>query len=354
MDFITQLPKSASGYDAVVVFVDRLTKMVHIAPTMTTATAQDTAELFVHHVVRLHGLPISMVSDRDSKFTSKFWEAVWPLLGTQLHRSSAFHPQSDGQTERVNKVFEDTIRHFVSPFQDDWDKYIDAAEFAINNAHHESVGNTPFFLNTGQHPLTPVTRELDTHVPAAAVWLANLHGAVRSAKRCLEAAQQRMKAQADTSRRDVPLFNPGDLVLLNTKHLHLKNPGTKKLLPKWIGPFPVLGHVNEVAVRIELPPSLRVHNVFHVSLVKAYFPNRTVQPPPPTMLFEDGTMGYNVAMILGHREVKRGRRIRREFLVNWEGYGQDHNSYEPEEHFEGNTVLAEYLARQNMVAPVAV
>lgn len=209
MDFITQLPKTKSGHDAILVFVDRLTKMVHFAQTTVQCTAADTAKLFIHHVVRLHGVPLSIVSDIDSRFTSRFWQASVPFLGTKLSMSTAFHPQTDGQTERVNKVLEDTIRHYVNPRQDDWDDYLDGAEFAINNAMHESVRNTPFFLNSGQHPLTPATMEVDTHVPSAKEWLERLHDSVKSAKQCLPAAQQRMKASADVRRRDAPIYDPG-------------------------------------------------------------------------------------------------------------------------------------------------
>lgn len=363
MDFIVQLPKTKSGHDAILVFVDRLTKMVHFAPTTVTCTAADTAKLFIHHVVRAHGIPLSIVSDRDSRFTSRFWQATIPFLGTKLHMSTAFHPQSDGQTERVNKVLEDTIRHFVSPRQDDWDEYLDGAEFAINNAMHESTKNTPFFLNSGQHPLTPATMETDSHVPSAKEWLLRLHDSVRSAKLCLEAAQQRMKATADGRRREAPAYQRGDKVLLQTKNLNLKSTGTKKLLPKWIGPFSIVKVVNEVVVELDLPIPLRIHPTFHTSLVKPYIENGQPQLPPPTTLFEDGAVGYNVECILSHRTIKRGKAttrnakgkrnhrgisIRREFLVKWEGYGTDHNSYEPEENFEGNTLLTEYLANLNL------
>lgn len=162
--------------------------------------------------------------------------------------------------------------------------------------------------------------------------------------------------------QDAPIYDPGQQVLLNTRNLNLKSTGTKKLLPKWIGPFSVTQHVNPVAIKLELPIPLRVHNVFHTSLIKPYIPNGRLQPPPPTTLFEDGAVGYDVECILSHRIINRGKnkdanspkrkrggnRIRREFLVKWEGYGADHNSYEPEENFEGNILLAEYLKKLNI------
>ena len=166
MDLSTQLLQTKSGDTKVVVYVDRSRKMlVHFAPVPTAFSAYDMARMFVHVIVRAHGTVRDIVS--DNLFTSEFWEEFTALLGAHLSRSTAYHPQSDGQTERVNRTLEEMMRHYVSPTQDDWDEHLNAAEFAINNAWHESVCNTPFFLNSGQHPLTPASVDVDTKVPAA-------------------------------------------------------------------------------------------------------------------------------------------------------------------------------------------
>jgi transposase InsO family protein len=132
MDFITQLPKTKGGWDAIVVFVDMFSKMVHLVPTKTTATAPDTAQLFFNHVFKLHGLPKAIVSDRDAKFTSKFWQTLFKTMGTRLVMSTAFHPQTDGQTERANKTLEDMLRAFTSYRQDDWDQHLSSATLQIS------------------------------------------------------------------------------------------------------------------------------------------------------------------------------------------------------------------------------
>ena len=137
MDLITQLPVSKSGHDAIVVFVDRLSKMVHFAPTITEVTAEGIAKLIMRNVVRLHGVPREIVSDRDTRFTAKFMRKLCELLGIKQSMSTAFHPQSDGQTERANRVLEDMLRHYVSPAQDDWDEHLSMAEFAVNNGYSE-------------------------------------------------------------------------------------------------------------------------------------------------------------------------------------------------------------------------
>jgi transposase InsO family protein len=141
-DLITALPETASGYTAIYVVVDTLTKMVHFMPTTSDVNTEQSARLFVHGVWRLHGLPKEIISDRDPRFTGNFARAVCKIIGTKQSMSTAYHPESDGQTERVNGVLEDVLRHYVSPDQHNWDDYLPFAEFAINNAWHKSVRNT--------------------------------------------------------------------------------------------------------------------------------------------------------------------------------------------------------------------
>src|SRR5947208_9552012 len=155
MDFITQLPRTRTGFDAIIIFVDIFSKMVHFAPTKTTATAPDTAQLFFNHVIRLHSLPKSIVSDRDAKFTSCFWQSLFQTMGTKLAMSTAFHPQTDGQTKRANRTLEDMLRAFVNYRQDNWDQLLTSAEFACNNAPNASTGMSPFRVNTGRDPHNP-------------------------------------------------------------------------------------------------------------------------------------------------------------------------------------------------------
>jgi hypothetical protein len=335
MDLIIHLPPTPRGHDAIVVFVDRLSKMVHLVACTTDCTARALANTFVQEVFRLHGVPRSLVSDRDSRFTSSFWKEVCSLLGVQQAMSTAFHPQTDGQTERVNRVLEEVLRSFVNPAQDDWDAYLPMVEFAINNAQHESTGASPFFLNHGQHPLTPVTAAMPSRVPAAEAFAQDMRAALRRARECLHAAQQRQKHYADAKRSDLVLA-VGDEVMLRTSNISLKTTGTAKLLPRWIGPFQVLERVGELAYKLDLPASLkRVHPVFHVSLLKPYHSEgrRQPLPPPPVLQDEEGPL-FEIDTVLTHRQVKRGRARtpRTEYLISWKGFGPEHNSWEPEVH----------------------
>ncbi|GJP34010.1 hypothetical protein CLOM_g18492, partial [Closterium sp. NIES-68] len=267
LDFITDLPKTREGHTAILVFVDRLTKMVHFVPTTTDVSAEDTARLFVSHIFRLHGLPRVLVSDRDPRFTSRFWQEVTRKLGTKLKMSSAFHPQTDGQTERTNRTLEQMLRSFISPMQDDWDELLPLVEFAVNNSVHDSTREKPFILNCGRHPTTPATHGIGgLKIPAAKDFVARQQEALKSARRWLEIAQQRQKSYADMKRREIS-YEVGDKVLLSTKNIRLKIPGARKLFPRWIGPFEVITRVGAVAYKLKLPDTLRIHNVFHVSLL---------------------------------------------------------------------------------------
>ena len=177
MDLIASLPETAAGNTAIVVFVCRLTTMVHLVACKSAIGAEAFAKLLRHEVLRLHGNMYETVSDRDGRFTSKCIRKVCRLLNIRQAMSSAYHPQTDGQTERTNRVLEDMLRHYVSPTHHDWDEHLDMAEFAINDAWHESVQETPFMLNHGQHPLNFLSLQTHAHkchVPAAAAFTTNM------------------------------------------------------------------------------------------------------------------------------------------------------------------------------------
>ena len=144
MDFVSGLPRSPMNHDSIWVIVDRLTKTAHFIPILMTYSMDRLAELYVQHIVRLHGVPKSIVSDRDTRFTSKFWKSLQNALGTRLKFSSAFHPQTDGQSERTIQILEDMLRACAIDFPGSWEKYLPLVEFAYNNSFQSTVGMAPY------------------------------------------------------------------------------------------------------------------------------------------------------------------------------------------------------------------
>jgi len=339
--------------------------MVHFAACNSDVTAEQTAQLFYDIIFKLHGVPETCVSDRGTTFVNKFMGELLPKLGMEGCRTTAYHPQSDGQTERTNRTLEQYLRHYTAAMQDDWDEFLSSAEFAVNNAYQESVRNTPFVLNYGRHPRIPLTapfdyiRRLDDEqgvrlpidkhtgqfkVPAAKRFQARMQDTLKAARDAMHEAQNRQKQYADL-RRSERCFAVGDLVMLNAKYINLKKPAeaTRKLLPRFIGPFKVIKKVGtpgkEVAYKLELPESMkRVHPVFHVSLLKPYHADGREQPAPPPIEV-DGEQLWKFEDILDDRKARYGRK--REYLVKWLGFGHEHNSWEPESSFAHATAHLE-------------
>ncbi|KAJ9504763.1 hypothetical protein QJQ45_023552, partial [Haematococcus lacustris] len=348
MDLITKLPSASHGFDAICVFVDRLSKMVHFVPCKESMNAKGFARLFVNNVFKLHGLPKDMVSDRGPHFHNTFWHHVQKLLGMRGSLSSSYHPQSDGQTERYNRVLEEMLRHYISPTQADWPDYLSLAEFAVNNSWQESIKSTPFLVNTGQSPITPMLHSLPDkgRCPEGLSYATWWQEAVAKAKLCMQAAQQRQAAYANQDRREVH-YKVGQMVLLSTKNMRLKPGKARKLLPRFVGPFKVLGLVGQVAVNLQLPASMsRLHPVFHVSLIKSYTGTDVGFMPPPVEWLDEEPV-YYVERLLDHRHVHAGKA--KEYLVQWEGYDADHNTWEPRSNLVGcDKILAEYNAAHNL------
>lgn len=322
-----------AGHDAAYVVVCRLTKMVHLVPTHTTASAEDTAELFFKEVFRLHGLPSSIVSDRDSKFTSDFWQALFKLTGTSLDMSTAYHPQTDGQTERANRTVEEMLRHYCSDRENDWDKMFPAVEFAYNSSVNASTSKTPFMLNYGFEPSTPLTLLRDPRGDKAGNFLQKLQTAMEDAKLKLKAAQERMRKYADMHKRDHD-YQKGDKVLLSRENL--KSTAAKKLAERYIGPFTILEMVGRNAAKLELPKTMWIHPVFNVSLLKPYqvatdIPGHVPETAPtPPQVTAQGDMDVVEKLVNRRTFITNGEKLYY-YRVKWVGYPTSKNTWEPEQ-----------------------
>jgi hypothetical protein len=334
VDLIPELPTTKSGYNAIVVFVDRLTKLIICEPVKAGITAQQLAQVFYRAVFRHHGSPLSLISDRDSKFTSDFWQSWHKCLGTKLNMSTSRHPETDGQTERANQVLEDMIRAYVSAYHDDWDEHLIAAEFAYNDSVNASTGYTPFYLNYGQHPITPLTMlcppNKDIRSETVRAFAGRLRADLQQARDALQASQLRHAKYANAKRRDYT-FRVGDKVWLSAKHLHLTKAenAKQKLQPRFYGPFKVIGVVSPVAYRLELPSTVKIHPVIHISHLKAYsdgstaFPQRPEYKPPPFPQVIEDEPYFSIEAF----RKQRRNRGRLSFLVKWLGYGETENSW---------------------------
>jgi hypothetical protein len=350
VDFVTGFPPvGVNKWDTITVFVDRLTKMVHYVPCREKMSAADFALVFMENVFRLHGLPLQIISDRDPRFTSIFWQEVIKALGMESGFSTAFHPHTDGQTERMNRTMEEMLRHFITPMKGDWTRALPMLEFAYNNAKHTGTQSSPFKMYTGLNPLHPASGPADRNyrVPAAEIFVQEMSDELARAKQCLADAQSKMKITADRKRADVH-FKVGEKVLLSTKNLKLKGDMPRKMWPRYIGPYKILAVIRGLAYKLELPQGMKMHNVFHVSLLHKYQqgPNR-LSPPPVHIV--DGELEYTVEAILAHKVVsggasKNGRnRNKVMFLTAWEGYGREHDSWEPGDMLQDTEALELYL-----------
>ncbi|KAD2805709.1 hypothetical protein E3N88_39086 [Mikania micrantha] len=256
MDFITKLPRTSRNHDSIWVIVDRLTKTAHFIPIREDYSMDRLAKLYVNEIVSRHGVPISIISDRDSRFTSRFWQTLQNALGTQINMSTSYHPQTDGQTERTNQTLEDMLRSCVIDFGGSWDVHLPLVEFSYNNSYHTSIKCAPFEALYGRKCRSPVC------------W--SEVGENRIIGPEIKAARDRQKSYADNRRRPLE-FQIGDLVMLKVSPWKgiFRFGKRGKLSPRFVGPFKILERIRSVAYRLELPPELsNIHDVFHLSNLK--------------------------------------------------------------------------------------
>lgn len=325
LDFIMGLMKTRNGYNAICLFICRLSKLIVAVPCTDEVTAEQTAAMYHQHVFRRgFGIPGSLISDRDPRFTSDFWRGLHRLMGTKLNMSTAGHPQTDGQSENANKTIEDMLRAYCCSHGDNWDLHLTNCEFAYNDSVHASTGYTPFQLVQGRHPRVPLTTYVKpltsgSETEQVQAYMARIRRDWTLAKEAMLKAQQRQMRNANKHRRQYT-FEVGDLAWLAASHL--KNPRlvSGKLRPRYYGPYRVQRVLSEVAYELDLPSDLRIHPVVHISHLKAnadgtqLFPNRPEfsdpQPPPDST---DRDTYFDVESLLDHK----GTANRRSFRVKW-------------------------------------
>ena len=337
MDFITKLPKTSTGLDTIWVIIDRLTKSAHFLPIKETDEMETLAQLYFKEIVIRHGVPISIISDRDSRFTSRFWESLQKSLGTRLDMSTAYHPQTDGQSERTIQTLEDMLRACVIDFGKGWDRHLPLVEFSYNNSYHASIKAAPFEALYGRKCRSPIcwTEVGDMQLTGPEL-IHDTTEKIFQIKQRLQAARDRQKSYADVRRKPME-FQVGDKVMLKVSPWKgmIRFGKRGKLNPRYIGPFKILERIGSVAYKLELPDELsRVHPTFHVSQLKKCLSDETLVIPLKEIRLDDKLVFTEEPVEIMDREVKQLKQNRIPIVkVRWDSKRGPTYTWEREDRF---------------------
>ncbi|KAG1934059.1 retrotransposable element [Pimephales promelas] len=341
LDFITGLPLSR-GNQVILTVIDRFSKAAHFVPLPKLPSAKETAQVVVDHVFRIHGLPENVVSDRGPQFSSLFWKEFCRLIGASVSLSSGYHPQTNGQAERANQTIGRLLRCLAFRNPASWAEQLSWAEYAYNSAPASATGFSPFQSCLGYQPPLFPSSDLESKVPSALAFIQRCKRTWRMVRAALCKSRSVTLRAANKRRIKSPRYACGQRVWLSTANLPLQYP-SRKLAPKFIGPFRVVRVHSPVAVRLRLPASLRrVHPVFHVSNLKP-----VVRAPPRPVLSPvrvEGAPIYRVRRLLDVRSRGRGH----QFLVDWEGYGPEERCWIPSRDVLDRSLIDDFFrARQS-------
>jgi hypothetical protein len=336
MDFIVKLPLS-NGFDSILTITDHdCTKAAIFIPCNETITAEGVAELYLQQVFKRFGLPQKIISDRDPRLAGKFARALCTALGITQNMSTAFHPRTDGQSERTNQGLEQYLRFYVDSKQGNWAQLLPIAEFAHNSWRNESTGQSPFDLLMGYHPRAEWTT-VASPIPQVTLRLEQIQEARDRAKAAMIKAQQGWERR----KRTAPTFQTGDQVWLDGRNIKTFHP-TAKLAPKRHGPFPIVRVLSPITYELRLPVQWKLHPVFHVDLLTPYreteFHGVNYDKPPPDLI--NGEEEYEVERIVASRRFGRGRKL--QYLVKWKGYPDAENQWVNEEDVFAENAIKEF------------
>jgi len=343
-DFITKLTL-AQGYDTILVVCDHFSKIAHFVATTEKMSAEGLAKLFWDHIWKLHGLPESIILDRGVQFAVGMIKELNNLLGIQTKLSMAYHPQRDGQMERINQELEQYLRVFIDHRQEQWPDWLGMAEFAYNNKVHAVTKTSPFKANYGQDPKMGFEGRRKGKYKVAEKFVERMRKIQEEAKAALGKVQEEMKKFANRKRREEEEYRVGDLVLLSTKDLkwQMKGRRSEKLTERFVGPYKVKGIISSNAIELELPKSIKIHPVVNISRVQLYKPQVEEQKKiPPKLVIIKGEEEFKVEKILNKRTI-RGKE---KFLVRWKGYMVEKDTWESRENLENAKELVEEFERE--------
>ncbi|GKB77349.1 putative reverse transcriptase domain-containing protein [Tanacetum coccineum] len=338
MDFITKLPRSSQGFDTIWVIVDRLTKSAHFLPIRENDPLDKLARLYLNRIVARHGIPASIICDRDGRFTSNFWRSFQKALGTDICMSTAYHPETDGQSERTIQTLEDMLRACVIDFGKGWVKHLPLAEFSYNNSYHASIKAAPYEALYGRKCRSPVCwAEVGEAQLTGPELIQETTEKVVLIKQRMQAAQDRQKSYADRKRKPME-FEVGDRVMLKVSPWKgvVRFGKRGKLNPRYVGPFKVLAKVGKVAYKLELPQELsRVHHTFHVSNLKKCYSDEPLVMPLKGVHIDDTLQFVEEPVEIMEREIKRLKRSRIPLVkVRWNSRRGPEFTWEREDSFK--------------------
>jgi len=328
MDFIEKLP-SSSGFDTILVIVDRLSKQAIFIPTHNTITSAELARLFITHVFSKHGVPSHVTSDRSSEFVSYFFHSLGTALDMRLHFTSGYHPEANGQAERTNQILEQYLCIYCNYQQDNWSELLPLAEFAYNNAPSATTGVSPFFANKGYHPNLSVYPERDIASSRACNFVVDLDELQSTLKEEIAKAQRYYQPSAYSHRQQPSDFQIRQSVFVRSQYFRTTRP-SKKLSERYLGPYKIIAQPSPQSFTLQLPETMRaVHPVFHISMLEPATPNTFQQhsEPPPAPVIIDGELEYEISKIVDSK-IDRRRACKLLYKVIWLGYEDTDNDSE--------------------------
>uniref|UniRef100_A0A0W0GF46 Reverse transcriptase-rnase h-integrase n=1 Tax=Moniliophthora roreri TaxID=221103 RepID=A0A0W0GF46_MONRR len=333
VDLITELPES-QGYDAIITYVDLYSKQVHVLLMVTTLDARGVTDIHYREIFHLHGIPHKFVSDRGPQFAAQVTHALYKHLGIQVGLTTAYHPSENGQTEQANQEIEQFLHLFVSKHQDDWADWLPTAEFVLNSRVHTAHDKSPFEVVYGYRPdfTIPAGRRMNKFL-ALEARLEGLKKIQEEAEAALWMGKEKMKEAYEEEKRKVHEFKVGDKVWLSAKDIHI-HPASRKLGPRQLGPYEVVEHIGDLDYCLKLPPAMKVHN----------------QAPAPEAVEVEGEEQHLVEEVLDSRIYRK----KLQYLVRWEGYGEEEDSWEPAENLDHAKTKVRQFYKKNPNAPTRV
>jgi hypothetical protein len=310
--------------------------MAHFVTYKDTMGPKDLAEGFIAHIVQTHGLPNSIISDRGSLFTSKFWKQIMEAMGTTRNLSTAFHPETDGQTERTNATLEQSLCMYCNYQHDNWKTLLPIAEFCYNNTKSETLGIMPFYANYGYHlRFQPDLSTAKSPTPNMLDYVASLNNLHNQLHAEIQWAQVEQAEQAKKKRKPDPILEKGDKVWLKRKFIKTTRP-SNKLDDKLLGPYAILEKIGTKAYKLELPPSMKIHPVFHLSLLEPttikYSPIPGHTKPPPPAIIIDGQQEWEVKEIIDSHYYRK----QLQYKVKWKGFHDEDKTWYPSSNFDNS------------------